>query len=167
MIILAVGSVGAGYFLASASRLADGWSPRSARWCRRSRRSRRSLVPILTVLVSAVGVLVAYWSSAAARCRSTGPSRRLAAGGRGRRADVGGNAINETLFARPGIWLTRALVFVDTKGVDGAVNGDRRRCWAAVRPAAPVAERFRPVAMRCPCSAAPIVVLAALLVVRF
>ena len=39
------------------------------------------------------------------------------------RADVGGNAINETLFARPGIWLTRASVYADAKGVDGAVNG--------------------------------------------
>ncbi|MDQ5855528.1 MAG: NADH-quinone oxidoreductase subunit L, partial [Actinomycetota bacterium] len=32
-------------------------------------------------------------------------------------------AINETLIARPGTWLTRALVFVDNKGVDGVVNG--------------------------------------------
>ena len=39
------------------------------------------------------------------------------------RADVGGNAINEALFARPGIWLTRMSVFADAKGVDGAVNG--------------------------------------------
>ena len=39
------------------------------------------------------------------------------------RADVGGNAINETLFARPGIWLTGASVYADAKGIDGAVNG--------------------------------------------
>ena len=39
------------------------------------------------------------------------------------RADLYANAINETLIARPGTWLTRALVFVDNKGVDGVVNG--------------------------------------------
>jgi len=39
------------------------------------------------------------------------------------RADVGGDAINEALFARPGIWATRMAVFADAKGVDGAVNG--------------------------------------------
>ncbi len=33
------------------------------------------------------------------------------------------NAINEALVARPGIWATRALVFLDNKGVDGLVNG--------------------------------------------
>jgi NADH-quinone oxidoreductase subunit L len=33
------------------------------------------------------------------------------------------DAINESLFMRPGQWLTRALVFVDNRGVDGAVNG--------------------------------------------
>ena len=26
-------------------------------------------------------------------------------------------------MARPGIWATRTLVYADTKGVDGAVNG--------------------------------------------
>ena len=33
------------------------------------------------------------------------------------------DAVNESLFMRPGQWLTRALVFVDNRGVDGAVNG--------------------------------------------
>ena len=31
--------------------------------------------------------------------------------------------VNESLFMRPGQWLTRALVFFDNRGVDGAVNG--------------------------------------------
>ena len=30
---------------------------------------------------------------------------------------------NEAAFERPGLWLTRALVFLDSKGVDGVVNG--------------------------------------------
>jgi NADH-quinone oxidoreductase subunit L len=42
---------------------------------------------------------------------------------RAARADLFANAINETLIARPGIWLSRALVYLDNRGVDGAVNG--------------------------------------------
>ncbi|MFI7539661.1 NADH-quinone oxidoreductase subunit L [Actinoplanes sp. NPDC049599] len=33
------------------------------------------------------------------------------------------DAFNEAVFERPGIYLTRALVFLDNKGIDGAVNG--------------------------------------------
>ena len=33
------------------------------------------------------------------------------------------DTVNESLFMRPGQWLTRALVFFDNRGVDGAVNG--------------------------------------------
>ncbi len=42
---------------------------------------------------------------------------------RAARRDLYANAINEALIARPGTWLTRALVFFDNRGVDGAVNG--------------------------------------------
>jgi NADH-quinone oxidoreductase subunit L len=33
------------------------------------------------------------------------------------------DAFNEAVFEKPGNWLTRALVYVDSKGVDGVVNG--------------------------------------------
>jgi NADH-quinone oxidoreductase subunit L len=33
------------------------------------------------------------------------------------------DAFNEVVFEKPGNWLTRALVYVDNKGVDGLVNG--------------------------------------------
>ena len=33
------------------------------------------------------------------------------------------DAINEALFEKPGIYLTRALVYFDNKGIDGLVNG--------------------------------------------
>ena len=39
------------------------------------------------------------------------------------RAGVGGDAINETLIARPGIWLARTFAYADARGVDGAVDG--------------------------------------------
>jgi len=39
------------------------------------------------------------------------------------RRDLYANAFNESVFMRPGQWLTRALVFLDARGVDGVVNG--------------------------------------------
>ncbi|MGZ4587070.1 MAG: NADH-quinone oxidoreductase subunit L, partial [Mycobacteriaceae bacterium] len=39
------------------------------------------------------------------------------------RAGLYADAINEALIAHPGTWLTRALVFIDNRGVDGIVTG--------------------------------------------
>jgi NADH-quinone oxidoreductase subunit L len=39
------------------------------------------------------------------------------------RRNLYSDALNEALFEKPGVWLTRALVFVDNRVVDGAVNG--------------------------------------------
>ncbi|HEX2772911.1 MAG TPA: NADH-quinone oxidoreductase subunit L, partial [Micromonosporaceae bacterium] len=33
------------------------------------------------------------------------------------------DAINEAVFEKPGIFLTRALVYLDSRGIDGVVNG--------------------------------------------
>jgi NADH-quinone oxidoreductase subunit L len=38
------------------------------------------------------------------------------------RKELYGNAVNESLLMRPGQWLTRLSVYVDNRGVDGAVN---------------------------------------------
>jgi NADH-quinone oxidoreductase subunit L len=39
------------------------------------------------------------------------------------RKDLYGDAINEAVFMRPGQYLTRSLVYVENKGLDGAVGG--------------------------------------------
>jgi NADH-quinone oxidoreductase subunit L len=39
------------------------------------------------------------------------------------RANLYGDTVNEALFEKPGRWLTRALVYADSKGIDGLVNG--------------------------------------------
>ena len=39
------------------------------------------------------------------------------------RRDLLGDAFNESVFMRPGQYLTRLLVFFDNRGVDGFVNG--------------------------------------------
>jgi NADH-quinone oxidoreductase subunit L len=39
------------------------------------------------------------------------------------RRNLYGDALNEALFEMPGLYLTRALVYFDSKGIDGLVNG--------------------------------------------
>src|SRR6202035_1666348 len=39
------------------------------------------------------------------------------------RADLYGDAFNESVLMRPGQWLTRLSVYFDSRGVDGLVNG--------------------------------------------
>jgi NADH-quinone oxidoreductase subunit L len=81
-----------------------------------------ALIPWLVVALSALGVLVAVLVVG----RRPTPLERpepVSLPVRAARRDLYANALNETLIARPGVWLTRALVFVDNRGVDGLVNG--------------------------------------------
>jgi NADH-quinone oxidoreductase subunit L len=122
MIILAVGSVGAGAFFAINNRLADWLAPSVGPYEEPEPPMAPILITVLTLVVVAVGVFIAYWIIGRRPVPVTAPmpvSPVVALA----RADVGGNAINEALFARPGIWLTRMSVYADAKGVDGAVNG--------------------------------------------
>ncbi|WP_020668545.1 NADH-quinone oxidoreductase subunit L [Amycolatopsis nigrescens] len=123
MIILAFGSVGMGAFLALGDRLA-GWLSPSLGELAESEHGvlPHSLIPWLTVALSALGVLVA-WLVVGRRDTPVERPERVSAVVKAARKDLYGNALNETLVARPGTWLARALVFVDNRGVDGAVNG--------------------------------------------
>ncbi len=122
MIILAIGSVGAGAFLASGDRLMNWLAPSVGPFEEPEPPVAPIVITLATLAVVAVGVFIAYWIIGRRPVPVTPPmpvSPVVALA----RADVGGNAINEALFARPGIWLTGASVYADAKGVDGAVNG--------------------------------------------
>jgi NADH-quinone oxidoreductase subunit L len=122
MIVLAFGSVFAGFILYVldlptwlAPSLGELVEPESAA-------IPHAVVPFLVVGISALGVLVAYLAVG----RDRVPVRRpepVPLPVRAARRDLYANAINEILIARPGTWLTRALVYVDNRGVDGVVNG--------------------------------------------
>ena len=56
---------------------------------------------------------------------------------------------------RPGQYLTRSLVFVDNRGVDGAVNGLAALIGGLVGPARAGCRPASSARTRCPCSAAP------------
>jgi NADH-quinone oxidoreductase subunit L len=123
MIILAIGSVGAGLFFAVGGRLAAWLEPSLGELQEPGHGVvPHQVVPWLVILLSLLGVAVAYRVVGRKPVPVTKPAR-VSFPVRAARADLYGNALNEVLFARPGTWLTRALVFVDNKGVDGLVNG--------------------------------------------
>jgi len=123
MIILAVGSVGAGAFLTLGNRFAE-WIQPVVGELKESEGGvlPHSLVSILTLVLSALGV-VAAWLFVGRKSVPVERPERVSVFVRAARNDLYGNTLNETLVARPGTWLSRALVFVDNRGVDGAVNG--------------------------------------------
>ena len=121
MIVLAFGSVGAGFLLYNGHVLEEWLAPSVGELVEREAAAvPHSLTPFLVVGISLVGVLVAVATN-----RRTPVERpeRVSLPVRAARRDLYANAINETLIARPGTWLTRALVFVDNRGIDGVVNG--------------------------------------------
>ena len=123
MIILAIGSVGAGFLLQANHTLAD-WLAPTIGELREGEGGNipHNLVGIGTLVISALGVLFAYLL-VAKRPTPVERPEPVAWPVQAARRDLYANAINETLIARPGTWLARALVYVDNKGVDGVVNG--------------------------------------------
>ena len=61
------------------------------------------------------------------------------------RRDLYGNAFNETVFMRPGMWLDRFLVWLDNRGVDGAVNGVAAAFGGSSGRLRRAADRLRPL----------------------
>ncbi len=55
------------------------------------------------------------------------------------------DTFNEAVFEAPGRYLTRALVYLDGRGVDGLVNGLAAAVGGGSEPAAARPDRLRPV----------------------
>ena len=81
-----------------------------------------TVLSILTLVVIALG---AYGAYAAFAQKPVPVDRPLAVTPvtRAARKNIFADAFNEAVLMRPGQWLSRALVYVDARGVDGAVNG--------------------------------------------
>jgi NADH-quinone oxidoreductase subunit L len=80
------------------------------------------VITLAIVATVAVGVAVA-WVVVAKRDIPRVAPTRVSPATRAARADLYGDAFNETVFMRPGQYLTRSLVYIDNQGIDGAVNG--------------------------------------------
>jgi NADH-quinone oxidoreductase subunit L len=121
MIVLAVGSVGAGALLAIGATLQHWLEPVVG-----AHEAEHAMpvwvLTVVTLAVVAVGVGIAYRMYGTRPVPETAPQEvsvlTMAA-----RNDLYGDLINEKLFMRPGQVLTRTLVEVDEKGVDGVAQG--------------------------------------------
>jgi NADH-quinone oxidoreductase subunit L len=122
MIILAVGSLGAGAFFAVGDRLVNWLAPSVGEYHHAEPMIPAAAVTWGTVALMVIGVAVAYLIFGAQPVPVTSPPTRRAIVALAR-ADVGGDIINETLVARPGTWLARTMAYTDARGVDGAVDG--------------------------------------------
>ncbi|WP_221467787.1 NADH-quinone oxidoreductase subunit L [Saccharopolyspora phatthalungensis] len=123
MIVLAVGSIAAGMFFAGGDRLTGFLAPSLGELQEPTHTAiPHSMIPLLTVVLSALGVLIA-WLVVGRKPVPVERPQRVSPIVRAARADLGGNALNNALAVRPAFGLARGLVTVDSRGVDGAVNG--------------------------------------------
>jgi NADH-quinone oxidoreductase subunit L len=120
MVVLAIGSVGAGALLALGGRLQTWLEPVVG-----SHEAEHVVPPWVTTVLAlaavAVGVLIAYRRYTAGVPR-TAPQDVSALTVAARR-DLYGDAVNEAVFMRGGQQITRAMVAVDDTAIDGSVSG--------------------------------------------
>ena len=121
MMLIAVGSIGSGFLLAYGGALQDWLEPVVGE------HHDELPVPVWTITVATLvivlaGVAVAYrqYTGVAVPEVAPEPVSRLTVAAR---RDLYGDAVNEAVFMRPGDRVTRALVTVDDRGVDGVVTG--------------------------------------------
>jgi NADH-quinone oxidoreductase subunit L len=119
MILLAIGSVAAGWFLIVNSRLADflapvvGTVPEShGIW---------TWPGIIALILVVIGVGISWAMYGRVPVPVVAPRGSVLT--HAARADLYGDAFNESVLMRPGQWLTRLSVYFDSRGVDGLVNG--------------------------------------------
>jgi NADH-quinone oxidoreductase subunit L len=121
MIILAVGSAFLGLILGPTNAIQSWLGPVFGPHADGEPVIAAGLLTVLTVLLIASAVFLAwlrYWRDAVPVVAPLGSLLTQAA-----RGDLYQDNVNEALLMRPGLHLTRSLVFFDTKGVDGAVGG--------------------------------------------
>jgi len=78
-------------------------------------------ITVVTILLIAAGVLLAWMRYLRDEVPEVAPVGSLAT--RAARNDLYQDQVNEALLMRPGLHLTRSLVFADSAGVDGAATG--------------------------------------------
>ncbi|HEY2442945.1 MAG TPA: NADH-quinone oxidoreductase subunit L [Streptosporangiaceae bacterium] len=118
MILLAIGSVGAGAFLATGDRLVNFLAPVT----------RTPAVPpgivgpygLGALGLALVAIAAAWWMYRRREVPAVAPAGRFPVVAA--RKDLYGDAFNESVLMRPGQWLTRLSVYFDNRGVDGLVN---------------------------------------------
>ncbi len=121
MIILGFGSVFGGIILLFVLDI-EAWLEPIVGFAEPDRHISSAILLPVTLAIVAVGVFLAWRQYAQQEVPRVAPSAvsplTVAA-----RRDLYGDAVNEAVFMRPGLYLTRWLVWFDNKGIDGAVRG--------------------------------------------
>ncbi|WP_306215317.1 NADH-quinone oxidoreductase subunit L [Actinoplanes sp. RD1] len=78
------------------------------------------LITVLSLVITVLGAGLAWAMFRRGTATAPEPAGVLVTAAR---KNLYTDAINEAVFERPGIYLTRALVYLDNKGIDGIVNG--------------------------------------------
>jgi len=120
MMILAIGSIAGGAFLVYGGRLTNFLGPVVGTAEEQHGFNPVTPAGIILFVLMLAGVALAWFQYGRRDVPVTAPRGHLLTWWA--RRDLGGDAINETLFMRPGQWLTRIAVFFDNRGVDGIVN---------------------------------------------
>ncbi|MFY9922020.1 MAG: proton-conducting transporter membrane subunit, partial [Mycobacterium sp.] len=121
MIVLAVGSVVSGGALAIGGTL-EHWLEPVVGAHEAHHVVPAWVVTVVVLSVVAIGILIAYRMYAHKTVPDTAP-QEVSALTVAARKDLYGDAINEALLMKSGQVLTKDLVWVDNKGIDGATNG--------------------------------------------
>ncbi|MEH1026476.1 NADH-quinone oxidoreductase subunit L [Micromonospora profundi] len=121
LILLAVGSVGAGFLLATS---VPDWLTATAglggEHGEHEAVLSHAVITFLSLLITVLGAGLAWFLFRAGTATEPQPAGVLVTAAR---RNLYTDAVNEAVFEKPGIFLTRALVFLDNRGIDGLVNG--------------------------------------------
>jgi NADH-quinone oxidoreductase subunit L len=118
LVLLAVGSVAAGWLMSTS--VVDWLTPVLGEHEEHEAVLSHGLITTLSLVVTVLGAGFAYAlfrNGTALQEQPAGPVVMAA------RRNLYADAFNEAVFEKPGIFLTRALVFLDNRGIDGLVNG--------------------------------------------
>ena len=121
MMVLAVGSAFLGLILGPTGIITSWLEPVVGAHGEESPVLAPVVITVLTLLLVAGGVTLAwmrYWRDEVPVVAPAGSLATQAA-----RRDLYQDDVNEGVFMRPGVHLTRSLVFADNRGIDGAVGG--------------------------------------------
>ena len=121
MIILAVGSAFGGLLLLFVGDI-EAWLEPVTGFAHSEESGGMAWLMPTTLIVIAAGVAYAWMTYGRRPVPVVAPTE-VSLLTRAARNDAYGDAINEALFMRPGLHLTRALVWFDTKGIDGFIAG--------------------------------------------
>ncbi|MFI5839599.1 NADH-quinone oxidoreductase subunit L [Catenuloplanes sp. NPDC051500] len=119
LILLAVGSVAAGFLLSTS--VPDWLTPVLPEHGEEAHGVlSHTVITILSLLVTVLGAGLAWFLFRNGTQEQEQPAGVLITAAR---RNLYADSFNEWVFERPGIYLTRALVFLDNRGIDGLVNG--------------------------------------------